>query len=875
MCDITNRFQHEIDRVGLGCPAEICDDGVLHRFSIPEDKGKKNCWYVLHVISNGLAYGAFGCWKRGITERWCSKRIQTISSRERNIIEQKKKELENKQLAEREKAKLKARYIWDHAQKNFSSHPYLEHKKIKLHGARLRKNLLIIPLYDENSGLSSLQFISAEGNKRFLKNGAINSCCFTIGEIKEKLYIAEGFATAATVHEVTNCGVVVAFTANNLFSVAQVFRKKYPNTEIIVCADNDAFRKEGNIGVEKAKETAKAINAKFIMPKFENTDSKPTDFNDLYFLEGSAVVQQQLASAKCIEVSCAIPDGYCLIKDGVYFEPKDEGGDALPRIFVCSRIDIVARTRDKVSESHGRLLEFKDPDGVTHRWSMPMEMLATDGAEYRRILLSMGVNIPASRKARELLTNYLQSSKPQTTALCTDVVGWHGNIFVLPDETFGPSENKVYLQTNSGFLEGFEVAGTEDDWKEHVGKFCSGNSRLVFAVSTSFAAPLLNVCGEENGGFHFRGASSSGKTTLLKVACSVWGSQKRLQRWRATANGLEGTAKLHNDCLLCLDELSEVDPKEAGEVAYMLANGSGKIRSKQDGTTRRKTSWRLLLLSAGEISLADHMSSIGKKIKAGQEVRLIDISADAGDGFGVFENLHGFENGDVFSRYLSQAASQCHGMPIREFLKQIAINPEDLKTSLSKMINDFVKEYCPTNADGQVKRGAARFAIIAAAGDLATRLGITGWQENDAVEAAKKCFESWVSCRGGHKPKEETEALQQIRSFFQLHSESRFTKWEEFKTSDPEALQRRTINRVGFVKYDNNSVEFFVDTAIFKTEICKGLDCKFVVKICKERGWLLPDSEGKSTTPIRAPDTNETRRFYHFSHLVLGDDDAQ
>ncbi len=91
------------------------------------------------------------------------------------------------------------------------------------------------------------------------------------------------------------------------------------------------------------------------------------------------------------------------------------------------------------------------------------------------------------------------------------------------------------------------VSGTIEDWRESIGKLASGNSRLIFAISAAFAPALAKIAGEDSGGFHFRGAS-----------------------WRSTANGLEGLAALHNDGLLILDELSQLDPKEAGEAAYWL-----------------------------------------------------------------------------------------------------------------------------------------------------------------------------------------------------------------------------------------------------------------------------------------------------------------
>lgn len=125
------------------------------------------------------------------------------------------------------------------------------------------------------------------------------------------------------------------------------------------------------------------------------------------------------------------------------------------------------------------------------------------------------------------------------------------------------------------------IAGTVDDWRDSVSRLASGNSRLIFALSAAFASSLVKMMGEDFGGFHFRGTSSSGKTTALKMAASVWGDPATYPRlWRTTANGLEGLAALHNDGLLILDKLSQIDPKEAGEAAYLLANGQGWSKSQ-------------------------------------------------------------------------------------------------------------------------------------------------------------------------------------------------------------------------------------------------------------------------------------------------------
>src|SRR5206468_9895549 len=207
-----------------------------------------------------------------------------------------------------------------------------------------------------------------------------------------------------------------------------------------------------------------------------------------------------------------------------------------------------------------------------------------------------------------------------------------------------------------------------EEWRQYVAALCPGNSRLVLAVSMGFAATLLEFTGQESSGINLVGDSSTGKTTVLRVSASVFGGPDYMHRWRATTNGLEAVAASHNDTLLPLDELAQVDPREAGEIAYLLANGSGKARASRSGGARRPASWRLLFLSAGEIGLAQHMREGGKTVKAGQEVRLVEIPADAGAGFGVFEDLHGYESGAALAKAITDGASRFYGTALTAFL---------------------------------------------------------------------------------------------------------------------------------------------------------------------------------------------------------------
>jgi uncharacterized protein (DUF927 family) len=340
------------------------------------------------------------------------------------------------------------------------------------------------------------------------------------------------------------------------------------------------------------------------------------------------------------------------------------------------------------------------------------------------------------------------------------------------------------LQSLTAHEHAFRQAGTLEGWQQNVARYASGNSRLVVAISAAFAGPLIGPCSAEGGGLHFKGGSSTGKTTALHVAGSVWGGGDAngfVRSWRATANGLEGVALGHCDTLLCLDEMSQLAARDAGEAAYMLANGAGKSRSSRDGSARRPAKWQLLFLSSGEIGLADKVAEDGRgrKLAAGQQVRIVDISADAGAGMGMFENLHGFASAEQFARHLRSEARKHYGVAARHYLAAIVPPIEDLSRQVGSIMKAFCEQCVPAGADGQVERVAQRFALIAVAGEFAQQHGIVPWQDGEAIKAAGRCFSDWLSARGGHDAAESRDGIDQVRSFLLANGMARcIPAWE-------------------------------------------------------------------------------------------------
>jgi len=577
-------------------------------------------------------------------------------------------------------------------------------------------------------------------------------------------------------------------------------------------------------------------------------------------------VREQLAAA----VKPASPhskartgaESFSMRKAGVFFTEADRDGNPESH-WVCSPLRILAYTRNADGQAWGRLLEVTDPEGNAHRWAMPKSLMAGNGDAYRSELLNLGLDMAPGQKGKQRLELYLTTAKVGRFARCVERIGWHGGTFVLPDAVYGDQAGEEIVPQGLPGENSFRQKGSLPEWQEHVGRLCVGNSRLVFAVSAAFAAPLLEPLGMESGGMHFVGGSSLGKTTALRVAGSVCGGGAGgfIKQWRATDNGLEGIAAAHCDALLCLDEMGQAPGKVVSEIAYMLANGQGKNRAGKEGQARKAQTWRVLFLSTGEVTLADKLAEDGKgRIKAGQAVRVVDIPANAGTGLGLFETLHGCEDAGQLTRQLADASKSYYGTALRAFLQYLTTDRDNLIQQTQIIMRTFETANSPAGADGQVLRVCGRFALVAAAGELGAALGVLPWLIGEASKAAATCFQAWVDQRGGIGAAEMTAGLEHVRHFFQAHGASRF---ENLDSDD----KRTVLNRAGYLHRINGESVFLVFPEVFQKEICAGFNHKL---LCAEL-LRLGFAEGQSphhTKKLRNP----PGRFYVVRSTILTGD---
>jgi uncharacterized protein (DUF927 family) len=537
-----------------------------------------------------------------------------------------------------------------------------------------------------------------------------------------------------------------------------------------------------------------------------------------------------------------------------------DGKEKTETNFVCSKLEITAQTRDDRGSNWGRLLQWQDNDGREHNWAMPASLLSGDGNEVRARLLFEGLLISPQRKAQALLSEYLQTYETFQKITCVPRIGWHKGAYILPNETITKDEatETIVFQSDSFAGEKLTTSGTIAEWQQNVARLCAGNSRLSFAVSCAFASVLLGILDEDGFGVHYRSPSSLGKTTTLLAAGSVFGGSREngfLDSWKATDNSFEAVAEAHNDGLLCLDEIGECDPFKVASIVYMLGNKTGKGRMNRGAALKKRYSWNVLFLSSGEMSLGDILTQTGQKIRGGQNVRLIDIEADAGKGFGLFETLHDFKTAHELADALRDNSKQFYGAAIREFLRELV--KEDfavIKERWRVYKTRFLESVLPENAGGEVKRVATKFALAAFAGDGAKR--ITGWEVGEASEACKTIFAAWLDNQSASAPSDAENAVKQVRAFLEAHGLSRFQKTDN--------TLGVVINRVGFRRRASGTDEigeYLILPESFRTEVCKGFDPKFVANVLAERGYLQKSSDNKNLQNARLPGVGQTRVY--------------
>jgi putative DNA primase/helicase len=245
----------------------------------------------------------------------------------------------------------------------------------------------------------------------------------------------------------------------------------------------------------------------------------------------------------------------------------------------------------------------------------------------------------------------------------------------------------------------------------------------------------------------------------------------------------------------------------------------------------------MLFLSSGEKTLAEHVSSgtVNADIKAGVEQRMIQLNAeDAGRGMGVFENIHGCATPADFADLLTkQNTSKYQGVAGPAWAAWLIDHEPDAVRRMDEMISAFKQRVIPVGASGEIHRAARIFAVVGAAGELATEAGITGWDRGAALSAAEWAFHRWLTTRPSLGASDLDKAIRRLQAYIVEHSDNRF---EDLDT--PPDPGRPMNDRVGFREVDRTTgeLEYFIQTPQLEEIVGGRVDS--LVQELNARGYL-------------------------------------
>lgn len=715
---------------------------------------------------------------------------------------------------------------------------------------------ILLELVDESGAVAAAQTITPQGEKRLLTGSAKRGAYHAVNapESPQNVLIAEGLATALSVHLMRpDALTVAAIDAGNLSHVAGVMRRKYPDAEIIIAADNDHHEdgqpNTGRVAAEKAAlSVAGWVSAPPTGHKADWNDyhrengleaSVAAFNNSMYQIEGEDVSVQ----LRAIEGGKTGQPEKDPLKpriesreDGVFWVSPKVDGDSGEIInnenWLASPMDVIGTGRDD-KDQYLILRWLAFGAGIPTTAAIPLADIGE--REGWRTLKAGGVNVTTKSSLRAILADWLQRSGSRELWSVAHATGWQCGAYIMPDgEIIGAPAQPVLFSGRSSAAAGYTVAGTSESWRNSVARLAYGNYAMMTGIAAALAAPLIGLAGADGFGIHFYEQSSAGKTTTANVASSLYGNPDLLRlTWYGTALGLANEAAAHNDGLMPLDEVGQgADPVSVSQSAYALFNGVGKLQGAKEGGNRDLKRWRTVAISTGEMDLETFIATAGRKTKAGQLVRLLNIPLSKAVRF------HDHQNGKQHADALKDAYQHNHGAAGREWIKWLADHQQQAIDTVRECEARW-RSLIPADYGEQVHRVAARFAIL----EAALLLGgvVIGWDAQTSRDAIQHSYNAWLR-EFGTGNKEHQQIIEQTEAFLNAYGFSRFAPFP-YSSADMPVKDLAGYRQKG--NHDSDPVIFYTFRGAFEKEIAQNFNPTQFAEVLKNAGMLKPPASGR------------------------------
>lgn len=714
---------------------------------------------------------------------------------------------------------------------------------------------LLLPLVDESGAVVAAQTITPQGDKRLLTGSAKRGAYHAVNapEQPQEVIIAEGLATTLSAYLMRpDTLAVCAIDAGNLLPVAIQIRQQHPQAEIIIAADNDRLDDKPNTGTDAAEKAALAVRGWVAVPP---TDYK-ADWNDYHQQNGLEVAtvafndSMYQPQGECVKPQLQAIEGGKTDQpekdplkphiesrsDGVYWitpkVDKDSGEIINNESWLASPMDVIGTGRDD-KDQYLILRWLAFGAGIPTTAAIPLADIGE--REGWRTLKAGGVNVTTKSSLRAILADWLQRSGSRELWRVAHATGWQCGAYIMPDgEIIGAPAQPVLFSGRSSAAAGYTLAGTSESWRNSVARLAYGNYAMMTGIAAALAAPLIGLAGADGFGIHFYEQSSAGKTTTANVASSLYGNPDLLRlTWYGTALGLANEAAAHNDGLMPLDEVGQgADPVSVSQSAYALFNGVGKLQGAKEGGNRDLKRWRTVAISTGEMDLETFIATAGRKTKAGQLVRLLNIPLSKAVRF------HDHQNGKQHADALKDAYQHHHGAAGREWIKWLA-NHQQQAIDTVRECEARWRSLIPADYGEQVHRVGARFAILEAA--LILGSVVTGWDVQACRDAIQHSYNSWVR-EFGTGNREHQQIIEQTEAFLNAHGLSRYAPFP-YDQSDLPIRDLAGYRAKG--NHDADPMIFYTFPAAFEGEIARGFNAKQFAETIKNAGMLTPPASGR------------------------------
>ena len=505
---------------------------------------------------------------------------------------------------------------------------------------------------------------------------------------------------------------------------------------------------------------------------------------------------------------------YVLRETGVYFSDSPGSNQK-----ICGWLRVIAETREISSGTEGVVVEFKNKRGEILKEFLSRKEIHEPGTKLLTKLASKGLEICTdgykplyNLTALSRYLRYALSKKKYPIRKMLNSGGWVDDsfqTFLFLNKSIGSKvSSEVILVPEASAMKN-EAKGSLKGWKKALSRIASHSTRISFAVAASLASPLVPIFNEENRLFHFFGKSGDGKSTLLKVAASLWGGPKYKIDCNSTRNAIQHEFALRNHLPVIADELHLLDQSGKENIGYAFGEGQGRIRLNKDYKREEIRTWRCFSLMAGELSLSEEKSRTFRGSQAhaleGEAIRFLSIPSSAGE-YGVFESfppelmseksedlsmaqsaLEGVQSGSLFKarrRFVQEITNDFerkqYGIAGPLFIKKVA---EQIKADgLDKFREEgerFMREFdakATTQSRSQT-RVLKSFSLVAFAGELAVSYGVLPWESGVVTDVVLKIFEAWKASE--ETPESRKNAVvrairehPQVSKTYEIHDET-------------------------------------------------------------------------------------------------------